>query len=183
MKIKKIVDICKGSGRMVLMNDSNGYQWLGDGVACYPLQDAPLFDMESLFVTFDITEKKQENILFQHVSELPEKFCFADMCDGEVFAERNDITLCYKGEEYQVYHSVGGALYVNAKYLKPINNEEMEIYQRRTADGIPYFVCKVGYMIQALIMPVKLDTNKDFTEKLDLLYEQSIRAREEKTGV
>ena len=62
MKIKKIVDICRGSGRITLMNDEAGRQWLSDGVGCYPLLDAPLFDEESLYATFDITEKQQENI-------------------------------------------------------------------------------------------------------------------------
>ena len=177
MKIKKIVDICRRSGRIVLMNDEAGRQWLGDGVGCYPLLDAPLFDEESLYATFDITEKQQENIIFQFEEQLPEKLCFADSCDGETFAERNDIAFYYKGEAYHVYHSAAGALYVKAKYLNPLPKDGLEIYQRQTESGTPYFVCKMGYMIQALMMPTYLDDNKEFAKHLDFLHEQSLKNR------
>ena len=174
MKIKKIVDICKRAGRMILLNDDK-HQWLGDGTAFYPMVDAPLFDKESLYATFDITEKQQEEILFQFETALPENFCFANMCNNEDFADKNDISITYKGDEYLVYHSPGGALCIKAKYLKPLNKENLEIYQRQTENGIPYFACKTGYMIQAVIMPIRLSDNKEFRNSLDLLYEQSIR--------
>lgn len=180
MKIKKVVDICKRSGQITLLNDED-MQWLGDGVAFYPLMDAPLFDEDSLVATFDITEKQKESILFRTEFNLPEGFCFENNCDGETFAERNDIILNYKGEDFHVFHSSRGALYIKAKYLSPLNKEELEIYQRQTKGGIPYFVCKTGFMVQALIMPVMLDTKvKAFAEALDLLYEQSLKSREDK---
>ena len=94
MKIKKIVDICKKSHQVTILNEKEGIQWLGDGVAFYPLYDAPFFDTESLFATFYIKEKQKENIIFRQ-EQTPESFCFSSECNDETYAERCDISLNY----------------------------------------------------------------------------------------
>ena len=178
MKIKKIVDICRKSGQIRILNGKD-MQWLGDGVAFYPLEDAPLFDEDSLCATFDITEKQKESILFKIEAELPENICFESNCDGEDYAERSDIGITYKGDDLHIYHSAKGALYMKAKYLRPLSSEDVEIFLRETKDGTPYFVCKMGFMIQAVIMPVMMEKYcKEFAQALDLLHEQSLRGRD-----
>ena len=178
MKIKKIVDLCKKSGRISLFMDKDGGQWLSDGTAFYPLIDAPIFDTESICATFDITEKQRENIILEFKLEMPGKICFDNNSENESFAERNDISLHYKNDEFYIYNSASGALYMKAKYLRLLDQEGLEVYLRFMPDGEPYFVCKIGFMLQAVIMPYRIEkTNNEFFEQLNILYEKTMRMR------
>lgn len=177
MNIKKVVDICRKSGVITLIN-GKGMQWLGDGSAYYPLENAPWFDEVSLCATFGITDKQKESILLKVKHELPEMFDFESTSSGERFAERNDISLVYRNTDLLVFSSEDGALYMKAKYLAPVMAEGLEIYLRKTESGVPYFVCKQGWIVQAVIAPVifeKKDT--EFVSSLDLLHEQSVKRR------
>ena len=179
MKIKKIVEICKRSGAVRLLMGDDGVQWLGDGVACYPLENAPIFDEESLCTAFDITDKQKEAIFFSMEAQLPSGICFESTCSGEQVAERNDISLVYKGDTWLVFSSPKGALYMKAKYLSPVMADRMEIYLRETEDGVPYFVCKLGWAVQAIIMPAMFEKScREFVSALDLVHEQSMKRRE-----
>lgn len=170
MKIKSVVDICKKSGFMYLITMNDGTQWLGDGVAYYPLIQAPEFSEDSFYATFDITEKEAEGIIFRK-EELPDGFNFSNDADEELFAERNEILISYRGKDYCIYHALEGALYINAKYLKPIEKDKTEVYIRRTPKGTPYFVYKVGFMAQAIVAPLSFNSgHKDFFENLSILY-------------
>lgn len=178
MKIKSVVDICKKSGFMYLIMDKDGIQWLGDGVAYYPLVNAPVFDEESIYSTFDITEKAAEGIIFRN-EEIPEGFNFGTDCDGEMYAERNDVVVSYRNKEYYIYHTEDGALYVNVNYLRPLEKDNVEVYIRYTKDKKPYFVYKLGYMVQAVVAPVTFDSrHKEFFENLSLLYKQTKKRME-----
>ena len=181
MKIKKVVDLCKRSGRISLFIDNDGTQWISDGAAVYPMIDAPIFDKDSLCATFDITEKQQEGILFEFKAEMPDKLCFADNSENETYAERNDISLYYKNNEFYIYHSAAGALYMKAKYLNPLDVEGLEVYLRYMSGGQPYFACKIGFMLQAVIMPYQIEkTDEEFFKQLNILYEQTIRRKDGK---
>ena len=69
MKIRKIIDICKRSGHIFLF-DTEREQWISDGCAVFPMFNLPRFDENSLYKTYDITDKQANKIIFRHEAEL-----------------------------------------------------------------------------------------------------------------
>ena len=53
MKIKKIISLCKANKHISLYDMTT--QMLGDGLAAYYLNDCPVFSIDSLMTSFDIT--------------------------------------------------------------------------------------------------------------------------------
>lgn len=82
MKIRKIIDICKRSGHIFLF-DTEREQWISDGCAVFPMFNLPRFDENSLYKTYDITDKQANKIIFHHEAELPVSYNFNDVAPGE----------------------------------------------------------------------------------------------------
>lgn len=58
MKIKKIIDICKKNGNIIIF-EGGKEQWISDGAAVFPMFNLPQFDEDSLCKTYDITDKQR----------------------------------------------------------------------------------------------------------------------------
>lgn len=65
MKIRKIIDICKKNGNIIIF-ESGKEQWISDGAAVFPMFNLPQFDEDSLCRTYDITDKQAAKIHFRH---------------------------------------------------------------------------------------------------------------------
>ena len=175
MKIKKIVDLCKKRGMVYIISDAEGggVQWLGDGAAFYPLFDAPRFDKESLCTIFDINEVQAEKILFRIEDKLPVSFNFDNNDECESFADESEIHIIYGGRTLRPIHTDEGIVFLNVKYLAPLSDaDNVEIYKRYSTGDTVYFVAKVGYEVQAVIMPVDI-MDKGFMESVDRLASHS----------
>lgn len=59
MKIKKIISLCKANKHISLYDMTT--QMLGDGLAAYYLNDCPVFSIDSLMTSFDITPTQADN--------------------------------------------------------------------------------------------------------------------------
>lgn len=94
MKIASIQQICKGAKRIELFSaPSSSVQWISDGGAFYPLYNLPEMREENVFALFDIPEKKQDKIRFEHKRQLPEAISFTDAVDAENALEFGNISI------------------------------------------------------------------------------------------
>lgn len=101
MKLKKVAALCGSANAFCLFDrvDSDGVvtQWLGDGCCAFPLHGLPVLSEPELYRMFDVSEKKQDKIYFNH-SALPEGLNVEDWCRSEVRAEDMDVTISSGGK-------------------------------------------------------------------------------------
>lgn len=166
MILKKVINLCKNREHIALFN-AGDRQWISDGFAVYPLEGVPFFDAESLMAVFDIKGKKKEKMAKYHFSELPEQYCFDDVCEEETLCEIHPVKICIDSVTYTQVLTSKGCEFVSNKYLEPLkdtNEDMMGIYERFTADGNSYFVVKDGLLLIALILPVKVLNEKTMSD-------------------
>ena len=63
MKIKQIESILKARKTIILFQDSENVQWLGDGSAAYPIFGLPNLTEQAIYTLFDIPEDKKTESL------------------------------------------------------------------------------------------------------------------------
>lgn len=171
MRMKKIAALCNAEKRYYLMNQKNAagetvYQWLGDGRASYPLVGLPYMELENICAMFDITEKKREN-LFLHQSDARETINWEDTDITERPIKEPKLCVRYEGRDLLPLETSEGITFIQEKYLDPLDSlEYMQLFERGFKGGGLYIVAKIGMIIQAVIMPMKLP-DKSFMELLD----------------
>ncbi len=174
MKIKSVVQICKKSETIELVNVGHGRQWLGDGAAFYPLFDMPIFTEETFAATFDLSERDRNNVrsTMQEVSPL-KSVCLDEATSEECEVEVGPINVRYKGNTYIPLYGSHGVNFINEIYLVPFSDrEDLFFFERGTQIGEnTYFVIKKGFMVCGVVCPVSLP-NKEFMEALTDLYQQ-----------
>lgn len=158
MKIKSIAAICKKAKRVMILNHCSRTgtvtQFIGDGVAYYPVYDLPLLDEECVLTIFDIPEKQRENWTTMCGVEL-NGFHLEDTDTGEYFLEELGVSFALNGVQVKPFRAKDGVLFVNSKYLAPFSDvrDIVQFFERRLDSGQPYVVAKAGFMMQAAIMP------------------------------
>ena len=133
MKIKAIERLCKANANIVLCDEQRVMempprQWMGDGVALYPLDGVPRLDEGGVMAIFDIDAKKREKIRLTHKDHLPEWICFADAAVGEVLLEQYDVKITVNGAELVLLRGAGDKLVcIQRQYLSPFEKlKELE---------------------------------------------------------
>ena len=173
MKLKKVAALCSSANAFCLFDrvDGDGVvtQWLGDGCCAFPLHGLPVLSEPELYRMFDVPEKKQDKIYFNH-SALPEGLNVEDWCRSEVRAEDMDVTISSGGKVLMPLRFPGGLLFIQSKYLGPLEDQMdfLELYVRRSDSGGRYVVAKTGMLVAGVIFPVQA-VNEGFCDKLEEL--------------
>lgn len=172
MKLKKVAALCNSAAAYHLYDqvDSTGAvetQWLGDGSAAYPLHGLPYLSEQELYRMFDVPEKKQDKVYFDH-GALPEALCVDDFCAGEQLAEDMDVTISYGGTVLLPLSYPGGLLYIQSRYLGPLEDQAdlLQLYIRRTESGARYVAAKTGMLLVGIVFPY-VHLRESFSAKLD----------------
>lgn len=166
MIIKKTIQLCKNSKRIILI-DTEDSQWISDGHAVYPMHEMPEFDIDSLLKTYDITAKKGEKIIKRHINNKTINLNFSDTCPDEVLCEQNPIRIAINGTTYIQMLTENGCELLDSKYFTPLadaNEDMVQIYQRTTESGDVYFAVKDGMFLIALIQPTLVLNEKTLEE-------------------
>ena len=120
MKLKKVAALCGSANAFCLFDrvDGDGVvtQWLGDGCCAFPLHGLPVLSEPELYRMFDVSEKKQDKIYFNH-SALPEGLNVEDWCRSEVRAEDMDVTISSGGKVLMPLRFPGGLLFIQSNTL------------------------------------------------------------------
>ena len=155
-------------------------QWLGDGKSAYPLAGLPVMDVENICAMFDITEKKREKLVMRE-TDVPGSMNWEDTAPLERPLYDPKLCVRYDGMDLLPLKTSAGVTFIQEKYLLPLDGlEYMRLYERRGRNGdLFYIVAKIGMIIQAVIMPMKLpDENfMDLLEDLTLQCRDAMRKR------
>jgi len=143
-------------------------QWLGDGNAAYPLMGLPYMDLENICTMFDIPEKKQDKLIMRQ-EDANSHITWGDTDPTERQLEDSMLHLRYEGRELLPLRTSAGIVFIQEKYLAPLDDMEyMQLYERRAGDNGVYIVAKVGMVVQAVIMPMDV-VSKDLIERMEEL--------------
>ena len=86
----------------------------------------------------------------------------------EIVSNRGKISIFSSGIKMIPYETSDGIAFVDSKYLAPLQDIEenmLELYERRTSEGELYFAAKTGLMLVGIIMPINA-INKQFVSIL-----------------
>ena len=169
MEIKKIINLCKKSGKLRIF-ENEGAQWISDGAAAYPLFGLPYFTEESICAAYDILGKKAEKMHITFDLKLPSYLDFSDYAEGETECKRGSPLF---GALIPIT-TAHGIEFIQSKYLTPFTDSDdnmLFIYERTNAAGMTYFAIKDGFMLVGLVMPYDC-INEEFVKRLKDLAEQ-----------
>lgn len=187
MRLKKVGAICNASGCYYLMDIKNNVgeivgQWRGDGRAVYPLVGLPVMDQENICAMFDITEKKRIKLVMRQF-DAPKAMNWEDTDRLERQIKEHKLCVRHKGLDLMPLETSAGITFIQEKYLAPLDGlEYMRLYERTSTEGDLYIVAKIGMIIQAVIMPMKLP-DEDFMDALNDLVRKCRDAMQRKALV
>ena len=170
MKIKKIVDICRREGVARIYDDANEIQWLSCGYACYPLYEVPELSEDEFFTIFDFSAKQREDTVFARTA-FPSSLSTSDFTETEILCEKLTPNIPFESRLLIPFKTIGGIKFLDSEYLAPFadENAQIEIYERVSAKGEPYFAVKIGMCLRAIIMPFNA-INKSFVDNIEKIY-------------
>ena len=179
MIIKKIIQLCKASGQIRIINTPER-QYISDDHAIYPIDRCPRFDEDNICAAYDIPEKQANKMHIQMVDKLPSGISFDDVDERENLCEDTGIRLGASGDLMLV--TTQGIKFLPLSYLTPLSDvQNLDIYERPGgANGI-YFAVKSGFMLLAVILPSSIPltvTDAEMIEEAAKLYKKKHRARE-----
>lgn len=192
MKIKTLAALCRKNKAFFLFDSVSedgevGTQWLGDGLAVYPLFNLPYLYEDTICTLFDIPDKQQEKIIFRH-QPLPEGINFTDADAHEHITNPEKITIGYAGRVLRPIQTRKGLAFIDTAHLAPLDDiaDTMELYERTTPSGGTYFAAKMGLLIAGVILPYNNALQKEFVEQLETIsgkcrmaFDKAERARAE----
>lgn len=152
MKFDSVLKICKANKRFVVFRENPKVQWLGDGSAAYLTSDYPNFTNEYLTAAASLTIKDIDSVVF-HSEEFPDRFDSSENIEDEKYLDVSPITINFPKGEYTPVYTSKGVRFIKTAYFEPFKKEEeVELYERETAEGDMYFVVKIGMFVQAIII-------------------------------
>ena len=170
MIFKNLTALCRQQKRIYLFGDEEETQWISDGAAIYPLHGMPGMTDKVLPQIFDIPEKDLGKYHIKQEDGLPGGFDYEDVGQKEIMLrpepwilKRYETILC-------PVRTSRGLMFYNPDYLKPLLDvqDRLEIYEREHANGTIYFAVKSGFLLQAIILPMRAENGKMLEELLTL---------------
>ena len=164
MKIKKIAQICAGQKTIYVHNQScKGdlvRQWVGDGVAMYPLDGLPYMDDEALLALFDVPPDKRDSWTVRDVG-LSSLVSLDDIDPDEVDILPYDLTVNTGRTLMPFDGGPRGTLWIQQRYLAPTDDIDIVRYcARPTKSGGRVIAVKSGLILMSIILPVRMSADK-----------------------
>lgn len=157
MKFKAAISLCKRAKQVILL-EHKSVQWIGDGSALYALYDMPKLDEGAICAVCDISDSLAEKIKFMQLSN-PEKISLEHNEPDEILLTPEALAVKKGSLELLPYYTSTGVEFIDAAYMRPFGDVEsdlLDVYERRTPDGDPYFAVKAGLILLGLIFPVEM---------------------------
>lgn len=161
MKFNKIIAICKKHGKFTIVTKHNvngeaEYQLLGDGLAVYPLYGHPIYNEEYLTSVADLSNKKADETMFIYENITDENTLYSDCTAEDEVCNLSTVSLCINGVTYVPVLFRNEIDFINAYYLTPIYDDDIEVYWRaEQPNGNNVFAVKTGLNLSALILGSK----------------------------
>ena len=170
MIFKNMTALCRQNKMIWLYGDPDGIQWCSEGHALYPLHGMPGMTANVLPRVFDVPEKDLGKYSIRHEQELPGMYEYADLGKHETqlkpepfIIKRYDTLLC-------PVRTSRGLMFYDPALLKPLRDmqDTLELYERETPQGQIYFAVKSGFLLQGILMPLRVESGKLLDELLGL---------------
>lgn len=158
IKKKRVAALCKSCGYLTSQTMSDKSQWIGDGCAMYILADIEPMSFESLASMLDYTEKDIKRISYFESSVSEELFSENNSTDVQIEAPPKRVII--KDKEYLIFETEARLVFIDGRYLKPIDvNDQTTYFTRTFRDGHIALCVKKGFLPEAVILGV------EFTEE------------------
>jgi hypothetical protein len=182
MKIKKLVSICKLNKTAIIYERKTGeviQQYIGDGNAFYPIYGLPRLTKESLLTIFDIAQEDWDKWKVR-VQEAPPKEFTDDLVENEEPISKFYQQIVINGEliKSMCMPNYGTVFYKDA-YMGPIRDGEEIMFYGRYCGEEPIIAVKSGLLLQATILPTKIESDILWNMKGMLSGCRDIEAQEE----
>ena len=160
MKLKKIAAVCKAFGQAYLIDvpDKTGTvrQWIGTGMAAYPVSGIPYLEPENLEPLLEISA---ESVRIKRIDP-PEEISFAHSSDFEAKAEETAISLCLGGKQLLALWDGTETIIIDKALLGPITAEYDDVDFYKRGSERPYIAVKAGLMLVGVILPTRLTAHE-----------------------
>lgn len=169
MIFKQLAAMCRAHKRIWLYGDpeEDAVQWISDGGAIYPLHGMPAMKAEALQYIFDVPSKDLGKYSIKHEAEKPGQgiLSYSDQA-AETMLQPEPILIKHFDTILCPVRTSRGLMFYDPEYLKPLRDvqDTLELYERATPEGQIYFAAKSGFLLQALIMPMRPDNVKLLSE-------------------
>lgn len=170
----KIKALCK-KAKVITLFDTENCQWLGDDTAIYPLYDHPEYSKETIANVLSLDEKKKQEMRY-HLGEFPITLNCNDIAKDEKPCGVFGINIYWNGESLIPLQTSDGLKVIKSKYISPVIKENYEFYERKTPAGEVYIAIKVGFMLEAIIVPCQMYVTEALVKELYNLAESASEA-------
>ena len=177
----KVVKTFKKTGYLIIINnDGNGEQWLGNGAAFYNIGNTE-FDTINVKPVLPARSPEWE-IVSDNVKRYTEVYFDDNDYTEEPIEKILPLDFTYNEKDFETYVlNSRDVMFIDKSYLKPIDigNSRAVFYSRKSKIYGNYLAIKDGLMIKAIIMPKKLINAEDtlFADLIDELHEICMIAR------
>lgn len=178
----KVVKTFKKIGYLIIINnDGNGDQWLGNGAAFYNIGNTE-FDTINVKPVLPARNPEWE-IVSDNVKRYTEGYFDDNDYTEEPIEKILPLDFTYNGKDFETYVlNSRDVMFIDKSYLKPIdirNSSGAVFYSRKSKTYGNYLAIKDGLMLKAIIMPKKLINADDtlFADLIDELHEICMIAR------
>lgn len=178
----KVVKTFKKTGYLIIINnDDNGEQWLGNGAAFYNIGNTE-FDTINVKPVLPARSPEWE-IVSDNVKRYTEVYFDDNDYTEEPIEKILPLDFTYNEKDFETYVlNSRDVMFIDKSYLKPIdigNSSGAVSYSRKSKIYGNYLAIKDGLMIKAIIMPKKLINAEDtlFADLIDELHEICMIAR------
>ena len=179
----KVVKTFKKTGYLIIINnDGNGDQWLGNGAAFYNIGNTE-FDTINVKPVLPARSPEWE-IVSDNVKRYTEVYFDDNDYTEEPIEKILPLDFTYNEKDFETYVlNSRDVMFIDKSYLKPIdigrNSSGAVFYSRKSKIYGNYLAIKDGLMLKAIIMPKKLINADDtlFADLIDELHEICMIAR------
>lgn len=182
MKLNKLFTLLK-SHKSVQIRHGEAAQWVGDASSLYPIYNLPKLNETSIQALLGVNDDAWDKYTYQEYPTM--KISEEDIIKGMFQLDRMKITVHWNGKDLIPLTGNGKIYYIQAKYLKPFDDETLLSFWYRQdpaqSDGI--IGVNEGMCIAAFIMPIEM-ADPVFVETLYRMYELTKRQNyEERSGL
>jgi hypothetical protein len=156
MKLNKIAALCRNRKKAVIFkcHEERHNQWIGDGVAMFPVEGLPTLDKTALLTIFNVPEKDRAKWMVAE-TEMPLQYDVSGYQENESEVTTSYMGIAHAGEILKPIYTKRGVIFVDARYLLPLADvvDLLDLAVRWTQSGDPYIIARAGFLIQAIILP------------------------------
>lgn len=150
MNFKKLSSVLTKRKMLVLYEQKDGPQWVGDGFSCYEMSGLPEFTTESMLFAFGVRPEKRDS-WYTRETAVPKSWDLSmdSRTDRPIVIDENGIL--YNGTLFSILRVGSGCYVLPERYLQPIYSDQLQLFERTMeATGEIYIIAKEGMFITAV---------------------------------